>query len=76
VTGLVERPLSLGLRDLQKMRSHTRVVTLECAGNGRTLFNPPNPFECGIVRPSPSRRLPRPARPRRRSTGRRPRPRR
>jgi DMSO/TMAO reductase YedYZ molybdopterin-dependent catalytic subunit len=41
VTGLVERPLSLGLRDLQKMRSHTLAVTLECAGNGRTLFNPP-----------------------------------
>jgi DMSO/TMAO reductase YedYZ molybdopterin-dependent catalytic subunit len=45
VTGLVERPLSLGLRDLQQMRSHTRVMTLECAGNGRTLFNPPIPGE-------------------------------
>jgi DMSO/TMAO reductase YedYZ molybdopterin-dependent catalytic subunit len=41
VAGLVERPLSLGLRDLQNMRSHTLVVTLECAGNGRTLFDPP-----------------------------------
>ncbi len=45
VGGLVERPISLGLRDLQMMRSHTLVVTLECAGNGRTLFNPPVPGE-------------------------------
>jgi DMSO/TMAO reductase YedYZ molybdopterin-dependent catalytic subunit len=45
VSGLVERPVSLGLRDLQNMRSHTRVVTLECAGNGRTLFNPAIPGE-------------------------------
>jgi DMSO/TMAO reductase YedYZ molybdopterin-dependent catalytic subunit len=41
VGGLVERPLGLGVRDLQNMRSHTLAVTLECAGNGRTLFNPP-----------------------------------
>lgn len=41
VGGLVERPLSLGMRDIQKMRSQTLVVTLECAGNGRTRFDPP-----------------------------------
>jgi DMSO/TMAO reductase YedYZ molybdopterin-dependent catalytic subunit len=41
VSGLVDRPLSLGLRDLHNMRSETLVVTMECAGNGRTLFNPP-----------------------------------
>src|SRR5437764_6265511 len=37
VSGLVERPLSLSLRDLRNMRSRTLVVTLECAGNGRTM---------------------------------------
>ncbi len=41
VGGLVERPLSLGLRDLKNMRSQTLVVTLECAGNGRSLLDPP-----------------------------------
>ncbi len=40
VGGLVERPLSLSLRDLDNMRSHTLVVTLECAGNGRSLLDP------------------------------------
>jgi DMSO/TMAO reductase YedYZ molybdopterin-dependent catalytic subunit len=41
VGGCVERPLSLSLTDLRRMRSQTLVVTLECAGNGRTLFHPP-----------------------------------
>jgi DMSO/TMAO reductase YedYZ molybdopterin-dependent catalytic subunit len=41
VGGLVERPLSLSLRDLTNMRSQTLFVTLECAGNGRTLLDPP-----------------------------------
>jgi DMSO/TMAO reductase YedYZ molybdopterin-dependent catalytic subunit len=40
VDGLVERPLSLSLRDLVKMPSHNSFVTLECAGNGRSMFNP------------------------------------
>lgn len=40
VGGLVERPLSLGLRDLTQMRSQTLAVTLECAGNGRSLLEP------------------------------------
>jgi DMSO/TMAO reductase YedYZ molybdopterin-dependent catalytic subunit len=41
VGGLVDRPLSLTLRDLHNMRSKTMVVTLECAGNGRSRFHPP-----------------------------------
>jgi DMSO/TMAO reductase YedYZ molybdopterin-dependent catalytic subunit len=41
VGGLVERPLSLSLSELRGMRSHSLAVTLECAGNGRTLFDPP-----------------------------------
>jgi anti-anti-sigma factor len=40
VIGLVERPLSLSLRDLVKMPSQTEFVTLECAGNGRSQLNP------------------------------------
>ena len=40
VAGLVERPLSLSLRDLVKMPSQTEFVTLECAGNGRSDLNP------------------------------------
>jgi DMSO/TMAO reductase YedYZ molybdopterin-dependent catalytic subunit len=45
VTGQVERPLTLSLRELHNMRSQAEVVTLECAGNGRTLFDPPVPGE-------------------------------
>src|SRR5579859_4007083 len=41
VTGLVDRPLALNLRDLSRMPSETRVVTLECAGNGRFYLDPP-----------------------------------
>ncbi len=39
--GLVERPLRLTLRDLQQRPSHSLVATLECAGNGRSMFDPP-----------------------------------
>jgi DMSO/TMAO reductase YedYZ molybdopterin-dependent catalytic subunit len=45
VTGQVERPLALSLRELQNLPSQTEVVTLECAGNGRTLFDPAVPGE-------------------------------
>ena len=45
VGGLVERPLELSLRDLQNMPSHTLVATLECAGNGRSMFDPPTDGE-------------------------------
>jgi DMSO/TMAO reductase YedYZ molybdopterin-dependent catalytic subunit len=41
VSGAVDRGLSLGLRDLRNLPSQTLVATLECAGNGRTLFEPP-----------------------------------
>jgi DMSO/TMAO reductase YedYZ molybdopterin-dependent catalytic subunit len=41
VGGLVERPLSLRLRDLQNLPTHRLVVTLECAGNGRASLEPP-----------------------------------
>ncbi len=36
VGGLVDRPQALTLRDLHDMSPQTQVVTLECAGNGRT----------------------------------------
>ena len=41
VSGLVEHPLRLSLRDLRDLRSQTLVATLECAGNGRSTFDPP-----------------------------------
>jgi DMSO/TMAO reductase YedYZ molybdopterin-dependent catalytic subunit/rhodanese-related sulfurtransferase/glyoxylase-like metal-dependent hydrolase (beta-lactamase superfamily II) len=41
VTGLVDRPLALSLRELSRMPSEARVVTLECAGNGRHWLDPP-----------------------------------
>jgi DMSO/TMAO reductase YedYZ molybdopterin-dependent catalytic subunit len=41
VSGLVERPLSLSLRDLRNLGSQRRVLTLECAGNGRSFLSPP-----------------------------------
>jgi DMSO/TMAO reductase YedYZ molybdopterin-dependent catalytic subunit len=41
VHGLVNRPLELGLRELLNMRSQSMIVTLECAGNGRSMFDPP-----------------------------------
>jgi DMSO/TMAO reductase YedYZ molybdopterin-dependent catalytic subunit len=40
VGGLVDRPLNLSLRDLHAMPSQTQIVTLECAGNGRSLLHP------------------------------------
>jgi DMSO/TMAO reductase YedYZ molybdopterin-dependent catalytic subunit len=52
VGGLVERPLTLSLRDLHTMRSETLVVTLECAGNGRSQLDPPvqgEKWELGAV---------------------------
>jgi DMSO/TMAO reductase YedYZ molybdopterin-dependent catalytic subunit len=41
VSGLVDHPLRLSLRDLRDLRSHALVATLECAGNGRSSFDPP-----------------------------------
>ena len=40
IGGLVERPLTLTLADLQARPSRTLAVTLECAGNGRALTVP------------------------------------
>jgi len=53
LTGHVERPLTLSLEELRSMPSRTLTVTLECAGNGRSLFDPPvvgqEPFGLGAV---------------------------
>ena len=40
VNGLVERPLSLSLHDLENLPSRSLFVTLECAGNGRATITP------------------------------------
>ncbi|HEV7320467.1 MAG TPA: sulfite oxidase [Ensifer sp.] len=45
VGGMVERPLSLCMRELHNLRAESRVVTLECAGNGRSFFDPAVPGE-------------------------------
>jgi DMSO/TMAO reductase YedYZ molybdopterin-dependent catalytic subunit len=45
VRGLADRPLDLGIDDLRRLPSETRVVTLECAGNGRSRFDPAVPGE-------------------------------
>lgn len=52
VSGLVDRPQVLTLRDLGNMDSQTRLVTLECAGNGRAELKPPTvgvPWRLGAV---------------------------
>ncbi|HEX3245184.1 MAG TPA: sulfite oxidase, partial [Chloroflexota bacterium] len=41
VSGLVDRPVTLRMHDLHSMPSRTLTVTLECAGNGRALLQPP-----------------------------------
>ena len=53
VGGLVKRKLSLSLRDLTQMSSQTFLATLECAGNGRTKFDPPTAGERGQARSNP-----------------------
>lgn len=45
IGGLVERPLSLCMRELHNLQAESHVVTLECAGNGRSLFDPVVPGE-------------------------------
>ena len=40
VEGLVERPATLTLEDLQARPTRSLAVTLECAGNGRALLEP------------------------------------
>jgi DMSO/TMAO reductase YedYZ molybdopterin-dependent catalytic subunit len=41
IDGLVRTPLTIRLADLKKRTAHTLEVWLECAGNGRTHFDPP-----------------------------------
>ncbi len=43
VDGLLERRMSLSLDELQRMRSRTVRVTMECAGNGRGQMSPRYP---------------------------------
>jgi DMSO/TMAO reductase YedYZ molybdopterin-dependent catalytic subunit len=43
VGGCVLRRLTYNLAQLYALRSQTRVVTLECAGNNRSALNPPAP---------------------------------
>ncbi len=40
VGGHVERPISLSLADLRAMERRSYAAVLECAGNGRTFFDP------------------------------------
>jgi DMSO/TMAO reductase YedYZ molybdopterin-dependent catalytic subunit len=40
VTGLVDRPLQLSIADLKKLPSFTTASMLECAGSGRSAFQP------------------------------------
>jgi DMSO/TMAO reductase YedYZ molybdopterin-dependent catalytic subunit len=52
IGGLVERPLSLSLRDLHNLPSRSLIVTLECAGNGRSMLSPKvegEPWALGAV---------------------------
>jgi DMSO/TMAO reductase YedYZ molybdopterin-dependent catalytic subunit len=52
VDGTVEHPLTLTLDDLKRLPMVEAVVTLECAGNGRALFDPKVPgaqWERGAV---------------------------
>lgn len=43
VGGEVERRLTLSLNDLTELKQHSVVNTLECAGNGRALYQPSVP---------------------------------
>lgn len=43
IAGLVERPLTLSVADLRRMRAKTLRVTIECAGNGRAQMSPRYP---------------------------------
>lgn len=40
VTGAVERPLDLSLKDLRTLPATTLPATMECAGNGRVYYEP------------------------------------
>lgn len=40
VTGFVSKPLAIGMSELLSMPARSMTVTLECAGNGRSLMTP------------------------------------
>ncbi len=40
ITGEVNKPLTIGLADLRKMKAHTTTAVLECAGNNRVFLMP------------------------------------
>jgi DMSO/TMAO reductase YedYZ molybdopterin-dependent catalytic subunit len=40
VDGEVDNPLTLRLDDLRRLEQITQTITLECAGNGRSFYNP------------------------------------
>jgi DMSO/TMAO reductase YedYZ molybdopterin-dependent catalytic subunit len=42
VEGIVDTPIQLSLNDLRKLKQRTVTVTLECAGNTRSLFRIPS----------------------------------
>jgi DMSO/TMAO reductase YedYZ molybdopterin-dependent catalytic subunit len=41
VGGAVERPLRLSVPELRRLPSRSSIVTMECAGNGRSFLDPP-----------------------------------
>src|SRR5580704_17451110 len=43
VNGMVSKPLSLSMADLQKLPQHTVPAVLECTGNGRGFYSPKVP---------------------------------
>ena len=43
IGGEVEKPITLNLAELSKIETHSVVNTLECAGNGRSLYRPQVP---------------------------------
>src|SRR4029078_7706748 len=49
IGGEVERPFELTYEQIRPLPSRTVLVTLECAGNGRTNFDPPAEGEPGQV---------------------------
>ena len=53
IGGAVEHPRTLTLDDLRAMPPVERVVTLECAGNGRLRCDRCRPANHGVTTPSP-----------------------
>jgi hydroxyacylglutathione hydrolase len=49
VGGLVPHPLRLSLQAIHALPAHRVVATLECAGNGRSMFDPPTEGEQWVL---------------------------